>query len=137
MADKEHLTHLRQGEAHWNTWRAEQPVDLRPDLSGAHLSGADLSGAHLNRANLSDADLRGANFSEANLSRAVVFRTIFSDLDLRNVRGLDTLVHTGPSTIGTDTLVLKVKGNLDLKLPPVSYQLVQSRFGMILRILQS
>src|SRR6266849_2587072 len=75
MADKEHLTHLRQGEAHWNTWRAEQPVDLRPDLSGA------------------------------NLSRAVVFRTIFSDLDLRNVRGLDTLVHTGPSTIGTDTLV--------------------------------
>ncbi len=32
---------------------------------------------------------------------------------------------------------VEVKGNLDLKLPPVSYQLVQSRFGMILRILQS
>ncbi len=45
MADKEHLTHLRQGEVHWNTWRAEQPVDLRPDLSGAHLNRANLSDA--------------------------------------------------------------------------------------------
>jgi hypothetical protein len=95
-------------------------VDLRhTDLSGAGLRGACLSGAdlraadlvraHLWGADLSAADLRSANLSSANLngadfSRAVSFRTIFANIDLSQVRGLDTMVHEGPSTVGIDTM---------------------------------
>ena len=58
------------------------------DLSGANLSGADLSGADLSGANLSGADL-----SYANLSRARVGWTHFDAIDLRTVRGLETVEH--------------------------------------------
>jgi hypothetical protein len=84
------------------------------DLSGATLSGATLSFANLNRTYLIDADLSrtdisGANITlatlrGANLSDARVRWTIFGDLDLRMVKGLETLVHDAPSTIGTDTI---------------------------------
>lgn len=74
MANAEHLAILRQGVAAWNQWRAEHP-DVRPDLSGASLSGADLpkwdlAGADLSGAGLSGADLRAADLSEADLSGA-------------------------------------------------------------------
>jgi hypothetical protein len=45
------------------------------------------------------------NLSGANLSQARTDWTIFGDLDLRTVRGLETIDHIGPSTIGTDTLM--------------------------------
>jgi uncharacterized protein YjbI with pentapeptide repeats len=91
----------------------------RADLSYTNLSYADLGGAELFRADLSYADLRGANLSradlsyvnlseanlsEANLSSAYLRRTIFGDVDLRTVRGLDIVRHGGPSTIGTDAI---------------------------------
>ncbi len=81
----------------------------KADLSEAILTKADLSGANLTKADLSEAILseailNGANLSGANLSGAIVDRTHFSNLDLRGVKGLDTLKHKGPSTIGTDTL---------------------------------
>lgn len=85
------------------------------DLYGADLGGADLSGTNLHRAFLSDAGLREANLSRADLSRAYLGEadlrgatigwTIFGALDLRAVKGLETLRHEGPSTIGTDTVV--------------------------------
>lgn len=84
------------------------------DLSGASLSGADLSEANLSRANLFRTNLSGANFSgaslfgtkfnNANLSQAIVGMTIFGNLDLRTVKGLETIYHEGPSSIGTDTI---------------------------------
>jgi uncharacterized protein YjbI with pentapeptide repeats len=99
------------------------------DLSQANLCGADLSQADLFRANLSEADLSqanliwadlsqanfmGANLSQANLSRAKLVQTNFSrtvigltflgDIDLSVVKGLDSVEHRGPSTMGTDTL---------------------------------
>jgi uncharacterized protein YjbI with pentapeptide repeats len=79
------------------------------DLRGAELFRADLSyagliGADLSRADLSYVNLSEANLSEANLSRAYLRRTIFGDVDLRTVRGLDTVRHGGPSTIGTDAI---------------------------------
>ena len=85
-------------------------------LSGAILSGADLYRATLIAANLSDADLIRANLSQANLSQANLSQahigwTIFSNLDLRTVKGLETLIHDGPSTIGTDTL-MRSEGDL-------------------------
>jgi hypothetical protein len=68
-------------------------------LAGADLTDADLSDAILHSANLSDADLRGANLTEAKL-----WRTIFCDVDLTSVTGLETCIHFAPSTIDYRTL---------------------------------
>jgi hypothetical protein len=83
-------------------------------MDGADLSGADLSFAYLNEvllegADLSGSDLRWAFFSGAilrgaTLNKAGVGGTTFSDIDLGSVEGLDTVVHSSPSTIGIDTL---------------------------------
>jgi len=40
MANDEHVSLLKQGVDAWNAWRDENP-DIRPDLSGADLSGAE------------------------------------------------------------------------------------------------
>ena len=74
------------------------------DLHGADLHGANLSGAILSEAFLTEADLHGANFYEANLSEAHVWRTRFVDVDLSVVKGLETINHLGPSSIGIDTI---------------------------------
>lgn len=86
----------------------------RANLSKADLSHADLSGADLRRADLSDADLFGAdlfgtNFSRADLSRADIScahmgHTVFADNDLSSAKGLESVRHYYPSTIGIDTL---------------------------------
>jgi uncharacterized protein YjbI with pentapeptide repeats len=97
-------------------------VDLRQaKLSQADLSEADLSEANLSEANLSEANLSEANLSRANLSRANLSRTnlrgtfldstIFADINLSNVQGLETATHSGPSHISTDTLI-KSNGKL-------------------------
>jgi hypothetical protein len=57
------------------------------------------------------ADLVGASLMGANLGRAVVWLTVFGDNDLREVKGLEELLHVGPSTIGIDT-IYKSKGNI-------------------------
>lgn len=92
---------------------------IRANLEGANLrvanlEGADLEGANLIYTDLRRADLRGtilawanlrrANLLGANLDLAKVEGTLFSDLDLRNVHGLETLRHYGPSTVGIDTI---------------------------------
>lgn len=84
MANKKHLAILKRGVEAWNEWRKDNP-EIRPDLSGAKLSGADLkdvnlssailryadlSGVDLSFADLFDANLLGANLSHANLSHA-------------------------------------------------------------------
>lgn len=88
---------------------------VQANLMGADLQQADLEGALLEGAMLRSVDFRGANLRSANLTRtdlqnanvagARCFRTAFSDTDLADVQGLDSIVHDGPSTIGTDTLV--------------------------------
>jgi len=74
------------------------------DLSNANLSGADLSLADLNGSDLTRANLTGANLSMADLNEATVTNTIFGNVDLRLVRGLESLRHAGPSVIGVDTI---------------------------------
>lgn len=96
------------------------------DLSGANLSmtnfgGTDLSGAFLTGANLHDADLYDVDLSEAilytanlndarlkgaNLTKAICGYTIFGKVDLSQVKGLETVRHNGPSTVGIDTIYL-------------------------------
>jgi hypothetical protein len=87
------------------------------NLGGADLSGSDLRGSDLRRANLSGSDLREANLSEANLSEAdlseaVLGKTIFGDTILKDVQGLDTCNHLGPSIL--DYLTLAKSGPLPL-----------------------
>ena len=74
------------------------------DLNGANLRYADLNGANLNGANLNGANLNGANLSNTQLTRTITWGTIFGNVDLRTVEGLETVRHDGPSTIGIDTI---------------------------------
>jgi hypothetical protein len=85
-------------------------------LRGANLYEANLTNANLNEANLSGAILYGAklsgtNLNGANLSEATCGATIFADTDLSFCRGLETVYHLGPSSIGLDT-IFKSKGKI-------------------------
>jgi TIR domain/Pentapeptide repeats (8 copies) len=89
---------------------------IRADLSGAYMSEANLSRANLSGAVLSEAYLRVANLSgakltEADLSGADCASTVFANLDLSEVKGLDSVRHSGPSTVGIDTL-FRSKGRI-------------------------
>jgi uncharacterized protein YjbI with pentapeptide repeats len=77
------------------------------DFSGANLRKANLSNAHMVRANLSNI----IDLSEANLSQAEVASTIFANIDLSAVNGLDLVKHFGPSSVGIDTIYLS-KGHI-------------------------
>lgn len=80
-------------------------ADLRgADLSWAALSGAILIGADLSRTILIGADLSGALLGEANLSQAFTGYSVFTDIDLSQTKGLDTVQSRGPSYIDTHTL---------------------------------
>jgi uncharacterized protein YjbI with pentapeptide repeats len=84
------------------------------DLRRANLFRADLRWAYLIESNLSEADLSEANLSEANLSKtdvrratfrdAVVAWSNFGDIDLSKAKGLHSIKHFGPSTVGIDTI---------------------------------
>jgi hypothetical protein len=85
-------------------------------LGGASLVGADLDSANLEKANLIGADLRKANLMRsslvgANLNYSKIGITIFSDLDLSFVKGLETVIHSFPSYIDIHTLYLS-QGNI-------------------------
>jgi uncharacterized protein YjbI with pentapeptide repeats len=96
------------------------------DFHGANLSGANLTGAGLIRARLDEANLTGVNLSgaelrwvnlrradltEANFTESHTGFTIFADVDLSSAKGLETVRHTGPSTIGIDT-IYKSRGKI-------------------------
>ncbi len=72
---------------------------MRADLGEARLIGADLSGANLWDANFSGAHLRGAD-----LSQTTMLWTILGNVDLRVVKGLETVWHDGPSHLSINTL---------------------------------
>jgi hypothetical protein len=103
MVDQGHLDILTKGVDAWNAWR-QQHLDTKPDLSGADLSGANLSEADLRDADLDRANLHRANLDGANLDGAIIAHTILVDVDLSTVKGLDTIHHYAPSSIGIDTL---------------------------------
>jgi hypothetical protein len=81
------------------------------NLSGAKLSSADLSDARLYHTDLSQADLFKVNLSEAILHEAefnqsTFGHTILGNVDLSSARGLDGILHRGPSTVDFRTLSL-------------------------------
>jgi uncharacterized protein YjbI with pentapeptide repeats len=91
MANPEHLAILKEGVNEWNRWKTGQS-GLRPDFSGADLSGFDLNEARLHMANFKGANLDGtqfrraylaaANLSGANLSKAMFLEANMSFADL-------------------------------------------------------
>jgi hypothetical protein len=86
------------------------------DLTGADLRATDFWDAELDRAifrtaDLGGADLRGAHFGSCDLTEALLSYTTFGFNDLSAVKGLETVRHRGPSTIGIDT-IYKSKGNI-------------------------
>jgi uncharacterized protein YjbI with pentapeptide repeats len=128
----QHLEVLKRGVSEWNQGRKVNPLtikldravlidanlrgfDLRDadlrfanlhkaDLTGADLRRTDMSGANLRSADLRDTDLSGAVLANANLTGAILGGTTLGGLDLRSVKGLDTVRHMGPSTVGVDTV---------------------------------
>ncbi len=79
---------------------------FRADLSRANLSGANLSGTILQWANFHRASLREAVFSDADLSD-----TVLTNTDLSEVKGLESVIHHGPSSLGINTFLLS-KGKI-------------------------
>jgi hypothetical protein len=128
-----------EGVREWNEQREqgeEIPLlywaDLgRTVLDGAHLSGAILRAAILHAAILRGADLRGAvlrravldgaDLSDTDLIHAILRgadlsdvkceSTVFGDVDLSEAKGLESIHHLGPSTVGVDTL-LRSRGRI-------------------------
>ncbi|HZO76151.1 MAG TPA: toll/interleukin-1 receptor domain-containing protein [Ktedonobacteraceae bacterium] len=104
------LSHANLSHTYLNHTNLSE-ADLRDaHLSGAKLRSANLSYAYLNRAFLINTDLYRANFFGAyldgvDISKAIVEQTIFGNVDLRGVKGLETVRHIGPSTVGIDTLL--------------------------------
>ncbi len=106
------------------------------DLNGANLGGTNFNAANLSNANLLHADLRftqfhqailsssdfsnailtgvilsGANLDGTNLSHAQLNGAVFANVDFSKAKGLETIQHRGPSTIGIDT-IYKSKGQI-------------------------
>ncbi|MBI4797335.1 MAG: toll/interleukin-1 receptor domain-containing protein [Desulfarculus sp.] len=74
------------------------------DLRWADLRGADLRGADLRKARLADANLSRANFARADMTEAWIGLSSLGGTDLSQVKGLETVGHLGPSSIGIDTI---------------------------------
>ena len=86
-------------------------VLLGTRLSDTNLRGANLSRASLVRASLGGAKLSGANLRNADLAGARVAGTYFNDVDLSGTKGLESILHNGPSTVGIDT-IYKSRGKI-------------------------
>jgi uncharacterized protein YjbI with pentapeptide repeats len=78
------------------------------NLASASLRNANLKGAVLESANLSQADMTGAD-----LTNVLLRNTVFGNVDLRQVVGLERCYHVGPSILGVETVVRS--GPLPLK----------------------
>jgi uncharacterized protein YjbI with pentapeptide repeats len=74
------------------------------DLTNVSLWATNLRGAHLTRAHLSGANLRGASLNGATLTGAQLWETVFADVDLTGVIGLEQCVHLRPSIVDHRTL---------------------------------
>lgn len=73
-------------------------------LRQAYLQGANLSGADLSEAILEGADLSSAHLKEADLSFVRMKQTQLTHVNLSTAKGLETIIHGGPSRLGLHTL---------------------------------
>lgn len=85
--------------AYLKNWRLDFANLFHANLCGAHLTGSDLSHADLRKVNFSNARLSGSN-----VDYAITYQTVFADLDLSGIGGLETIQHEGPSEISISTI---------------------------------
>jgi uncharacterized protein YjbI with pentapeptide repeats len=96
--------------------KCDATIFLEANLQRAHASTAIFNRAVFNKVSLVGASLMGTNFSlaefiDVDFTDATIGFAIFADNDLSKVRGLDTLNHRMPSTIGIDT-IYRSKGKI-------------------------
>jgi hypothetical protein len=97
-------------ETNLNDAQLQSAFLVMTNLSRADLSGADLSDAILNLADLSEAALYVTKLNdtwlyETDFSKAKCAGTVFSNLDLSEAKGLESVIHGGPSSLGIDTVI--------------------------------
>jgi len=83
----------------------------KANFMNATLEGTNLSGANLKEANLAVATIRDSQLDNAEFSESTFIFTAILNSDLSNAKGLENVIHKGPSSIGIDT-ILKSKGNI-------------------------
>lgn len=74
------------------------------DLGMANLSYADLTDANISGGSLYDAVLINTNLSGADLSGVGLGQTTFTNNNLSSTKGLNSVIHHLPSSIGIDTI---------------------------------
>ncbi len=77
---------------------------FRVDFRWAYLIESNLREADLSEANLIETNLSKADLRRANLCDALVAWSYFGDIDFSMAKGLHTINHFGPSTLGIDTI---------------------------------
>jgi len=82
----------------------------RTDLLGAILIGAHLMKANLMQADLSRTDLTSADLKEADFTDATFHYVSLAHVNLSQARGLASVAHHGPSSVGIDTLIASYQG---------------------------
>jgi hypothetical protein len=105
---------LRGADMRGVTFRAAalSGADLQSsDLSYADFTYADVTNVNMRNTNLWGTDFTGARMEGADVSKSMIAMAKLGDLDLSVVKGLDTLVHVGASTLGIDT-IYKSGGNI-------------------------
>ncbi|HLX63278.1 MAG TPA: toll/interleukin-1 receptor domain-containing protein [Planctomycetota bacterium] len=95
MADEEHFKIIKQGPAAWNDWRRAHP-EIKPDLTGAYLSGrelgnlrmanVDMSLSTLKKTNLRGSDFWRTDLNLSDLSGAILSRSFFGRAHLHSAR---------------------------------------------------
>jgi len=78
---------------------------LSANFFAADLTRAKFTRSYLVRANLSGADLSGTRFASARLGS-----TLLGNCNLARAKGLSSVKHQGPSSIGVDTLIASFRG---------------------------
>src|SRR6266568_5056922 len=82
-----------------------QKLNLKgKNLQGIDLANFKLAGANLSEANLINAHLSRCDLTQANFSNAIMGRTVLVKVDLRTVKGLETVQHQDSSGIDTATI---------------------------------
>ncbi len=94
------------------TWADLPDANLsEADLTGANLSWAVLTRANLVGAQLYATNLTGADVSGLNVENARVGGTLFVNVALSGVKGLETIKHSARSAVDIDT-IFKSKGKI-------------------------
>lgn len=84
------------------------------NMTGSVVLKCDFTNAYLGDVNLSGATIGNCILNKANLEKAKMTDSVFANLDMSQVLGLESTIHIGPSSIGLDTIYLS-KGRIPVK----------------------